>query len=153
MKKLMTFALALAAAAAFAATPKGWTTDYDAALKTAKKDNKLVFVLFTGSDWCGWCKKLMSEILVQGDFNKIAKKDLVLVYVDFPQKQYLSESQQAANNKLKQSFAIRGYPTIFLVDGDGKQVERMGYAKKDVFIKKLTENINSAKADGKAAKE
>jgi thiol-disulfide isomerase/thioredoxin len=32
--------------------------DYKAALEQAGKENKLVLLDFTGSDWCGWCIKL-----------------------------------------------------------------------------------------------
>ncbi|MCK5682332.1 thioredoxin family protein, partial [bacterium] len=35
-----------------------WQTDFAAAKAQAQKENKLLLIDFTGSDWCGWCKKL-----------------------------------------------------------------------------------------------
>ncbi|MDT8391733.1 MAG: thioredoxin family protein [Lentisphaeria bacterium] len=48
--------LTLVSAFAFAA--EGWMTDYDAALKKAKAENKVVILDFSGSDWCVWCVRL-----------------------------------------------------------------------------------------------
>ena len=90
MKKviLAIFAAFCCAVSSYAADscPKGWTLDIDAALKQAKAENKKVLLLFTGSDWCGWCIKLKREVLEKNEFKKFAKKNLVLVYFDFPSK-------------------------------------------------------------------
>ena len=40
---------------------EGWKTDYTAALAEAAKENKMVLLDFTGSDWCGWCIKLQKD--------------------------------------------------------------------------------------------
>jgi thiol-disulfide isomerase/thioredoxin len=45
-----------------------WLTDYEAAKAKAKSDNKLVLLEFTGSDWCGYCKRMQAEI-----FSKITR--------------------------------------------------------------------------------
>ncbi|MBR3957884.1 MAG: thioredoxin family protein, partial [Kiritimatiellae bacterium] len=70
---------ALFALAAFAktSTPEGWLDDYDAALKKAAVENKYVVVDFSGSDWCGWCKRLDKEVFSQKDFVSEAKKNYV----------------------------------------------------------------------------
>jgi thiol:disulfide interchange protein len=48
--------------------PGEWLTNYQQALNTAQKENKQVFVNFTGSDWCIWCKRLNKEVLTQKPF-------------------------------------------------------------------------------------
>ena len=35
-----------------------WLTDLAAAKKQAAADKKPILMFFTGSDWCGWCKKI-----------------------------------------------------------------------------------------------
>lgn len=85
MKKFLTACAALCCAALMAApAPKGWTTDYNAALEQAAKEKKCVLVLFTGSEWCGWCVKLRRETLERPAFRKFAAEKLVLVYMDVP---------------------------------------------------------------------
>ena len=39
-----------------------WTMDVSAAKKLAKSKNKPVFLCFTGSDWCGWCKLMEKNV-------------------------------------------------------------------------------------------
>ena len=68
MKTLIAIALTVPVLAAQAktSTPAGWTDDYDVALKRAAAENKLVLADFSGSDWCGWCKKLDKEVFDYG---------------------------------------------------------------------------------------
>ena len=51
-------------------------SDFDKALAEAKAAKKHVFVLFTGSDWCGWCIKLRKNVLDNKKFKKRFKKEL-----------------------------------------------------------------------------
>ena len=61
-----------------------WLTDVPKAQAQAKSEKKLVMLDFTGSDWCGWCIKLHNEVFSKPEFSEYAKKNLVLVEVDFP---------------------------------------------------------------------
>ena len=106
-----------------------WGTDYDTALAQAKAQNRKVFMFFTGSDWCGWCQRLQKEILTQPEFSQYASEKLVLLEVDFPHNAPQSDAQKASNRTLAQRFNIKGYPTIIVLDGDGKNVGRLGYQK------------------------
>lgn len=40
-----------------------WHTDLNKAIELSKKENKPLMLFFTGSDWCGWCKKLQKKCL------------------------------------------------------------------------------------------
>ena len=77
-----------------------WMDDYEAAVKLAKAENKLLLLDFTGSDWCGWCIKLKKEIFDQKEFVAYAEENLVLVELDFPRKKKLTESLQKQNKEL-----------------------------------------------------
>ena len=83
---------------------------------------------FTGSDWCGWCIKLNKEVFSKEEFADYAKKNLVLVEVDFPRRKKLSEEQKKANEALQEKYKIEGYPTLVVLNGDGKQVGKLGYS-------------------------
>ena len=61
---------------------EGWIADFDEAVKLAKAEKKDLFVDFTGSDWCGWCKKLDAEVFSKEEFLTAAKKSFVLVALD-----------------------------------------------------------------------
>ena len=64
----------------------GWYIHYDEAVKAAKKANKKIFVLNAGSDWDGASVSLRKSVLDTRDFQQIAKRSLVLLYLDTPQK-------------------------------------------------------------------
>ncbi|MBP7316554.1 MAG: thioredoxin family protein [Chitinophagaceae bacterium] len=107
--------------------PGEWLTDWDQAIAVAKKQNLPILVDFTGSDWCGWCKKLDKEVFSQDEFINYARKNLVLLKLDFPHNIPQSEEMKAANRKKMNEFNIEGFPTIVLVNAEGKEIARTGY--------------------------
>lgn len=117
--------LALASTAALAAA--GWGDDYDKALAQAKTEKKMVLLDFTGSDWCGWCIKLDKEVFSKPEFKTYAKDNLVLVEVDYPQAKRQSKKLKDQNEKLKGEYGIKGYPTIMVLNAEGKKVGQLGY--------------------------
>lgn len=107
--------------------PGEWTTNYASAVTAAKADNRQVFLFFTGSDWCGWCRKLDREVLSTPEFKAYAQKKLVLVKLDFPRQIPQSNQLKAQNQKLGRQYKIEGYPTVIVLNAQGKQVGRLGY--------------------------
>jgi protein disulfide-isomerase len=145
MKKLLLTAVAALSLGALTAQAADWQTDLPKAQAQAKAENKTVLLNFTGSDWCGWCIKLHKEVFSQPEFIEYAKKNLVLVEVDFPTKKKLSDAQKKANDALAKQYGIRGYPTIILLNGEGKKVGETGYVKggPKAFIADVQKRIKS----------
>jgi thioredoxin-related protein len=131
--------LALVNATAYGAA--GWTDNYEKALAEAKSQNKKVLLDFTGSDWCSWCMRLNKEVFSTPKFKEYAKQNLILVEADFPQTKKLPKKVQEQNEKLQAEFKVQGYPTVFILDGDGKQLKQLGYMEggPDAFIAKIEE--------------
>src|SRR6266853_5825857 len=115
-----------------------WLTDVPKAVQQAKEENKLVMLDFTGSDWCGWCIKLNKDVFATQEFADYAKKNLVLVEVDFPRHKELAADQKKANQALQEKYKIEGYPTIIVLNPEGKKLGDLGYMNSPKpFIKKL----------------
>lgn len=104
-----------------------WLTNYVRAQGEAKASDKLLLLDFTGSDWCGWCMKLKREVFNTPAFEKYARENLVLLEVDFPRAKELDPGQKAQNQLLAQELGIQGFPTIVLMNGDGKVLGTLGY--------------------------
>src|SRR6476659_6847904 len=104
-----------------------WLTDLPKAQAQAKKENKLVMLDFTGSDWCGWCIKLDKEVFSKPEFKSYAKDNLVLVEVDFPKLKELPADVAKQNDKLQKQYKIEGYPTVIVLNSAGKKVGELGY--------------------------
>ena len=127
MKKIILTVAAALAAGAFA-MPAGFTDDFDAALKKAADEKKTVFALFTGSDWCIWCKRLEGEVLSQKAFSDEVGKTFVPVFLDFPNDKSLVKAATAKRNReLAEKYSIRGYPTVLLLDTKGEVLAQTGY--------------------------
>jgi len=140
MKKLLMALLASAAFYQATAAEGEWLTDLAKAKEKAKAENKLVLMDFTGSDWCPPCKALFKNVLSSAEFVEYAKTNLVLVELDFPTSKKQSAELKKANAELAEKFKVDGYPTIILLDSNGKELRRnSGYSgeKPKEFIAKI----------------
>lgn len=106
---------------ALAEPSKGWTTDYQAALVKAKAENKSVLLDFTGSDWCPPCKMMHAKVFSKAEFVDEASKKFVLVEVDMPRG---DKEVRERNEPLVKEFKVNAYPTVVLVDAEGKEFTR-----------------------------
>ncbi len=145
MKKFFgVFFLGLLAVLLNAATPEGWTGDFEAAKKTAKDSNKILYVLFTGSDWCPYCVQLNKNVLQKNAFQKFAKKNLVLVYLDFPRKSQADNPEQ--NRSLAAKYGVRGFPTAVLMKPDGAEISRISGAQPErAYLNLLQKALKTAR--------
>ena len=92
-----------------------WHTDMSKATDISIKENKPMFLFFTGSDWCGWCIRLQKEVFNTPEFIKWAKESVVLVELDFPRKNEQTDAVKMQNAQLQQQLQVRGYPTVWFV--------------------------------------
>jgi thioredoxin-related protein len=102
----------------------GWLTDYKQAQQQAKANNKFLLLDFTGSDWCGWCKKFDREVLLKPEFKDFARENLVVVELDFPRAKPQSPELKKQNRELAQQYEIVGFPTIVVLSADGQKLWR-----------------------------
>ena len=92
-----------------------WYTDLTKATDLSIKENKPMFLFFTGSDWCGWCIRLQKEVFKTPEFVKWASDNVILVELDFPRKNEQTEAVKMQNAQLQQQLQVRGYPTVWFV--------------------------------------
>ena len=92
-----------------------WHTDVNKAVNISVQTGKPLFFFFTGSDWCGWCKRLVKEVFVKEEFKSWATKNAILVELDFPRRTPISDDLKKQNRELGNMFGVRGYPTGWLV--------------------------------------
>ena len=130
MNRSLVLAVALVAMACLAGSALAaelWTDNFEQAKAQAKKEGKDLLLDFTGSDWCPWCIKLRTEVFDTEKFKAEAPKKFVLVELDFPNEKKLSEATQKQNNDLQQKYNIPGFPTILLMDAEGRVYAKTGY--------------------------
>jgi len=108
------------------------TSQLEKAAQLAKQENKLIFMNFSGSDWCRSCIVLKQSILNTPEFESFANDKLILLDVDFPRKKKnrLSKEQTQYNEKLAERYNKEGqFPTIIILDSDLNIVAKTGYKR------------------------
>ncbi|SRR5581483_5201511 len=122
------------------ASELNWGVDLPTAIGQARSQYKMVLLNFTGSDWCPWCVKFESEALSASKFADYAQRRLVLVELDFPAHKTQNDVLKRDNMELYQQFNVKGFPTLILLDSNGKELGRqVGYREggPDAFIAEL----------------
>ena len=118
-----------------------WLVDVDRAIATAEREEKDLFLLFTGSDWCPPCMKLEEEVLGAAGFYEEASQHFVFVKLDFPREKKLPQDLQKQNEAWSEKFGVGGYPTVVLVDHQQLPYAITGYEAGGVenYLGKLAE--------------
>ncbi len=97
-----------------------WQESLETAKSLAKTEKKPLFIFFTGSDWCGPCRMLVSDLFETEKFKEIADKEFVLYEADFPRNKGLVNALQKGDNfKLKLNYGINSFPTVLIINEKG----------------------------------
>jgi thioredoxin-related protein len=117
----------------------GWLTSYEKAQSEAQARNRLLLMDFTGSDWCGWCIMLDREVFSKPEFKEYASKNLVLLELDFPRNKQMPAETMEQNRRLALQYQIQAFPTVVVLDGNGKIRGALGYIRggPEAFIAQL----------------
>lgn len=118
--------------------------DLDEGLSTARAENRLVLVVFTGKDWSIPAKALEESVLSQDAFNNWAKETVVFVELDFPRNQELEESIKAKREALKEQYKVTRLPTALLLDQEGKELARQDVIRPNMPLEQWLAPIKKA---------
>ena len=96
----------------------GWLLNYEDVHAKSIKENKPIMANFTGSDWCGWCKKLKKAVFDTEVFQQWAAENVILFELDYPRRTAQDPEIRKQNQELQQTFrgVVRGYPTVLIFD-------------------------------------
>nr|WP_320132413.1 cytochrome c biogenesis protein CcdA [uncultured Holophaga sp.] len=100
------------------AAPDLWMAqDLEAALARARQENRMVLV-DVYADWCAQCKELDEKTWPDPEVKEWIQAHAVPVRID----------TDKVRKDLAGSLAIRSYPTVILLDGQGRELRRLqGY--------------------------
>src|SRR5690606_31348230 len=93
---------------------EGWMVSIEKAQAISKESGKPIMANFTGSDWCGWCKRLTANVFSKPEFKEWAKDNVVLLELDFARRTKFPSEIQAQNQSLQRAFQVTGYPTVWV---------------------------------------
>jgi protein disulfide-isomerase len=143
------------AASTYKPENEGWMVNLEEAYTKSKQTGKPILANFTGSDWCGWCKRLTASVFSQADFKKWAEKNVILLELDYPRGKEIPQAIREQNQGLQQAFQITGYPTVwvFNLDKDPKTkqfaIKALGKTGYTDTVEKFTTSVEQMIASGK----
>jgi thiol:disulfide interchange protein len=88
---------------------------FDEALKEAKKSGKLVFI-DAYTDWCGPCKRMAATSFKDPKVGELFNENFVNLKVEM--------EKDADGPNLARKYSVRAYPTLLIVDGNGKLIKQ-----------------------------
>ncbi len=92
-----------------------WVKTYDEALKQAGAQKKFV-VLDMSASWCGFCRRMAREVYPSPEFVEFSRTQVfVRLFAD----------TDAEGTKLAESFNVEGFPTIIVLNSQGREVGRL----------------------------
>jgi protein disulfide-isomerase len=139
--------LVISTSLSFADNP-AWGHDWEVAKTRAKAENKPILLFMTGSDWCTWCMKLEREVITQKEFEEFAAEHFVLMEANYPKTKEQPAAVKKQNAVLKKEYLNGGYPTMLVVDAEGKKLsEDLGELEGGIggYIAKLKELLKEIK--------
>jgi len=92
-------------------------TNYEEAFKTAKTENKAVFILFS-TEYCRWCTKLRETTLKNPEIIKRLNQEFIVLFLDRDVDKYPSK------------YKVKAVPAIYFTDKNEEIFTSMvGYHK------------------------
>ena len=125
-------------------TREVWTDDIDGAFKASAKSGKPVFIDFTGSDWCGWCKLADENIFSTPAWAEFAD-EVVCLKVDFPRNGRPDVMTMGKREELAKAFGVEGFPTLVLASADRKMLAQFSAGRKGAaeFISEVRKALSA----------
>lgn len=125
----------------------GWLTDFGKAKTIAAQQGRYIFMAFTDMDSGEWSKKMDDEIFKSEPFKTYARKNLVLLRVDFPRNAPLPTALAQQNKTLAEMYNVRGYPSVIVLNPLAQRVVNARYMKggPEVFLSELDPVIQQDK--------
>ena len=145
---IASFSFAQTSTADYKPENEGWLVNVDEAYELSQKTGKPIMANFTGSDWCGWCKRLTKSVFIHDEFKTWAEKNVVLLELDFPRRKHIPQEIKQQNASLRKAFSIRGYPTIYVFDLDRKDngefaISSHGKTNYKKTVKEFTDDVDA----------
>ena len=112
-------ALVFIAVPLFAQGATRWEHDYQAALRRAKAEHKVIFMdLWT--EWCGPCLYLQKNVFPSAEGQAALSK--VVPFSALVQKR--DGTPVPEGTKLADQFKLNAFPTLVILDSDGRELRR-----------------------------
>lgn len=108
-------------------------SDSKTLFEAARREQKPVLLVFSGSDWCMPCIQLRRKVLSDTIFKAFCDRNLLLFESDFPQRKKLPPDKVKDNESLAARFNPKGlFPHVVLLSADEKVLKVLDTSRASV---------------------
>ena len=101
-------------------------TDWKKAKELAKKENKRILIILTGSEWCAPCRKMDKKVIENLEFQKYAEKNLIVFLIDLPGGGIVFNSKVYQDyEEFKNKYETKYLPSLILTKSDGTKIRTL----------------------------
>lgn len=97
---------------------------FEEAIQKAKEENKLIF-LDAYAVWCGPCKMMDRTTFKSEEVGKVFNKNFINIKIDM---------EKGEGPDIARKYQVRAYPTMMLINADGKVEKRILGAVRDTQL-------------------
>jgi thioredoxin-related protein len=110
-----------------------WHSYNDGVTLARNQNKKLLIDVYT--DWCGWCKKMDSDVYTDQYIRTIIDSDFIAVKLDAESSKNVTVgTDQLDEASFARAMGVTGYPTtVFLESGAGPITKISGYMEAKEF--------------------
>jgi serine/threonine-protein kinase len=117
-----------------------WLTELSEAKRRAAAQGKDLFIYFSGSDWCPWCRLFKTTVLDKPAFARYAPRHFVTVQLDDP-RGTAQPPNSAVRQALERKWLVDGVPVVVLADARGRAYARIDNSASDESRRTYTDNL------------
>jgi thioredoxin-related protein len=101
-------------------------TEWKEAKELAKKENKRILIILTGSEWCAPCKKMDKKVIENPEFEKYAEQNLIVFLIDLPGGGLVINSKVYQDYvKFENKYQTNALPSLILSENNGTKIRTL----------------------------
>jgi thioredoxin-related protein len=101
-------------------------TEWKEAKELAKKENKRILIILTGSEWCAPCKKMDKKVIENSEFEKYAEQNLIVFLIDLPGGGLVINSKVYQDyEKFENKYQTNALPSLILTENNGTKIRTL----------------------------
>lgn len=128
-------------------TPSSWQTDYETAISLAQKDDKNIFLIFTGLELDTVSAELKTNIFDTVAFKKDIGKDYILLNIDIKKNDGpIPDKSIIKQYELALSMGVEALPTVLLITQGGHPFATISMSTKTKLPSDLIALVDAKKS-------
>lgn len=117
-------------------------TDYDQAVSEAKKNDRDILIVLTGSEWCKPCIKMKNNVFAEKEFIDFANEKFIIFELNVIMPMDMNSENYKEYRYFTEKYQTNALPTLILLDNQENVKLQLG--KNLTSLNKTMEHLKEA---------